>query len=348
MSTITRVISIGDKNTREIISDIYNKSSFRITKNGNTYCQIERRPNGEYNINNFSKLFQNDYLDNNCILVNNITGQKTLITLDSLINSGFKGNGNYDLITMQHNLSLMPQTGGDFRNKIDNSQNKQLRQTNLNKIEPKKNFLLVDNIQPRRFKNFKIEEVEDEGDRIDFDVGYYIGDVLDDKMHGYGKFTYYNGDFEKGKWEEDKFIEGRGKITYNDGYYEGEFTNEKCYGKGKYCFFNGDYYDGRWFNNILMEGTGHITYDNGYYEGEFHNGKKHGNGKFYFNNGDYFKGKYRYGKINGYGEEKINGVIYQGYYYDGLKNGEFTVIKNGHIKSVKYKDGKEQVSCIIY
>ena len=35
MSTVTRVISIGDKNTREIISDIYNKSSFRITKNGN-------------------------------------------------------------------------------------------------------------------------------------------------------------------------------------------------------------------------------------------------------------------------------------------------------------------------
>ena len=123
ISTVTRVISIGDKNTREIISDIYNKSLFRITKNGKSYCQIERKPNGEYNINNISKLFQNDYLDNNFILVNNITGEKNIISLDALINSGFKGNENYDLITMKHNLTLMPQTGGDFRNLINNSKN---------------------------------------------------------------------------------------------------------------------------------------------------------------------------------------------------------------------------------
>ena len=154
ISTVTRVISIGDKNTREIISDIYNKSLFRITKNGKSYCQIERKPNGEYNINDTSKLFQNDYLDNNYILVNNITGEKNIISIDALINSGFKGNGNYDLITMQHNLTLMPQTGGDFRNLINNSKNIQNRQNNLNKT--KQNILLVDKIQPRIFKNFRI------------------------------------------------------------------------------------------------------------------------------------------------------------------------------------------------
>ena len=89
MSIITRVISVGDKNTREIISDIYNKKLFRITKNGESYCQIERQINGDYSINNISKLFQNDYLDNNCILVNNITGLKKVITLDYLINNSF-------------------------------------------------------------------------------------------------------------------------------------------------------------------------------------------------------------------------------------------------------------------
>ena len=287
-------------------------------------------------------------MDNNCILVNNITGQKTFITLDVLISSGFKGNENYDLISMQHNLSLMPQTGGDFRNMIDNSKNIQLRKTNLNKIKPKQNILLVDNIQPRRFRNFKIEEVEDEGERIDFNVGYYIGGVLDDKMHGYGKFTYYNGDFEKGKWREDIFIEGTGKMTYSDGYYEGEFKNEKFNGKGKYYYFDGDYYDGQWLNDKFLKGTGHITYDSGYYEGEFYNYKKHGKGKFYFNNGNYFEGEYKNGKRNGYGEERINGVIYQGYYYDGQKHGEFTVIENGHKDFVEYKFGEKQSNCIIY
>jgi len=52
MSTVTRVISIGDKNTREIISDIYNKKLIQKTKNGKSYYQIERNQKGEYNNNN--------------------------------------------------------------------------------------------------------------------------------------------------------------------------------------------------------------------------------------------------------------------------------------------------------
>jgi len=52
MSTVTRVISIGDKNTREIISDIYNKKLIQKTKNGKSYYQIERKRKGEYNNNN--------------------------------------------------------------------------------------------------------------------------------------------------------------------------------------------------------------------------------------------------------------------------------------------------------
>ena len=157
MSTITRVISVGDKNTREIISDIYNKKLFRITKNGESYCQIERQINGDYSINNISKLFQNDYLDNNCILVNNITGLKKVITLDYLINNGFNGNGNYDLITIQHNPLLIPETYRNFRYLINNPRN--IKTKRINFFDSKQNFRLLDTMKPRIFKHFSIEKL---------------------------------------------------------------------------------------------------------------------------------------------------------------------------------------------
>jgi len=167
-------------------------------------------------------------------------------------------------------------------------------------------------------------------------------------MHGYGVFHYYNGDFERGIWKEDNFIEGSVKKTYSDGYYEGEFKNEEFNGKGKYYYFDGDYYDGYWINDKFLKGTGRITYDNGYYEGEFYNYKKHGKGKYYFNNGNYFEGKYRFDEIIGDGEERINGVIYKGYYYNGLKEGKFTVIKDGQVDYIEYRNGEEKSKCIIY
>ena len=81
-----------------------------------------------------------------------------------------------------------------------------MKQTNyLNKIKPKKNIFLVDKIQPRIFKNFRIEEVEEKDkndERIDFDKGYYIERVRNDKMYGYGVFHDYNGDFVRGIWRE--------------------------------------------------------------------------------------------------------------------------------------------------
>jgi len=121
-------------------------------------------------------------------------------------------------------------------------------------------------------------------------------------MHGYGVFHYYNGDFERGIWKEDNFIEGNVKKTYSDEYYEGEFKNEEFNGKGKY----------------------------------------------YFNNGNYFEGKYRFDKIIGDGEEKINGVIYKGYYYNGLNEGKFTVIKDGQVDYIEFRNGEEKSKCIIY
>lgn len=356
MSTVTRVISIGDDNTREIMSDIYNKNLFKITKNGKSYCQIERRPNGEYNINNFSKIFENDYLDNNCILVNNITGQKKVITLDYLINSDFKGDGMHDLLTFQHYPRIMPQANRCIGIKMNDFNNIKIDQTEKNerndsdRYKEKEPLLLIDEIKPRYFRNFKIEKEEKpEYIRIEYNCGYYRGWVLKNKRHGIGKFFYNDGDFEDGEWFNNNFIKGTVKITYDNGdYYIGSYSYGKRNGNGKYYYKGGDYEDGFFSNDDLENGSVRLHYDNGYYIGKMSNNEKNGYGEYYYNDGDYYKGTYLNDKKDGYGEERINGTIYKGNYDNGLKNGKFKVIKNRNVDYVEYEYGKKKSSCIFF
>jgi len=325
MSTVTRVISVGDKNTREIISDIYNKKLFKITKNGRSYCEIKRMKNGDYSFNSFSKLFQSDYLDNNCILVNNKTGQKKVITLDNLINSGFKGDGNHDLITMQHIPKLLPKIKNNI---VYNSENIQTKQINLNKIDSEHNYFLIDKVKPRIFKNFTIKEVKKnkkEHKRINYKNGYYIGWTLNDKRHGEGTYYFYDGDYKKGEWKKNEFIDGTVKLTFDDGYYIGEYSNNSINGKGTYFYKDGDYKKGDWFYGNFSCGNVLIHYYNGYYKGE-----------------------YMFNKKYGYGEEKEDGVIYQGYFQAGERHGKFRVIDNGDVDYVEYEYGIKKSKCIIF
>jgi hypothetical protein len=354
MSTVTRVISIGDDNTREIISDVYNKKLFRITKNGKSYCEIERRPNGEYNVNNFSKIFENDYLDNNCILVNNITGQKKAITLDYLINSDFKNDGKYDLITFQHHPKIVPQIGRykGIMNDINRVRVDQTEQNNTDRYKKEEPLLLIDKIEPRYFRNFKIEKKEEKSKytKIEYNCGYYKGWVFKNKRHGKGIFFYNDGDYEDGQWLKDNFICGTIKETYDNGdYYIGSYSNGNRNGKGKYYYKGGDYEDGYFLNGDLENGNVRLHDNNGnYYIGKMSNGEENGYGEFYYNDGDYYKGRYLNGKKDGYGEERINGIIYKGNYNNGLKHGTFEVIKNGKKDSVKYEYGEEKSSCILF
>ena len=55
----------------------------------------------------------------------------------------------------------------------------------------------------------------------------FVGDFNDDKVEGYGKLYYENGQ-----------------------YYIGQFANDKRYGKGKICDINGKIlYEGDFFND---------------------------------------------------------------------------------------------------
>ena len=314
-STITRVISVGDENTREIISDIYNKNCFKITKNGKNYCQLERRQDGDFNFTNLSNLFTEDYMENNFLFVNNRTKEKKIVTLDELL-VGVEEEKHFhdcDLIGLTHNPIIMPlqkkmlnKSKSSF---FSTSNDREVMNPMSNRVSNEKNnhIVLMDTIKPKVFKNFTIKidkKNKRKHKRINYANGYYIGYVLNNKRHGNGKMLYNNGEYEEGNWNYDKF------------------TNGKVY----YIYDNGDYYIG-----------------------EISNGKKNGKGKYYFKNGDYFEGVYLDGKRFGYGEEKTDGVIFKGLYLNGQKEGKFERIsRKGSFDIVEYENGKQKPKCLIF
>lgn len=347
---VTRVISVGDENTKEIISDIYNKNYYRITKNGEDYCQLEKNIDGDYNVTNMSKLFQSEYMANIGILTNLKTGEKQMITLDNLIKSKKENFIGYELKT----FTIQPTIIKNFNKKSPISYLK-TNKKEKNKIgyldhsfDNKKDYMLIETIKPRVFKNFTLTNKK-ENKRINYLEGYYIGFVLNNKRHGKGKLVYYkNGDYKDGIWNNDNFIKGKVHITYlNGGIYIGEYSNGDYNGKGKYVFINGNYQEGTFSCGEVINGE--ETYNNGYYIGEFRNGERDGEGKFFYNNGDYYEGGWSNGEKNGYGEELVNGITFKGNYIDGERHGEFERIsRNGSFDYIEYEYGVKKTKCIIF
>ena len=146
----------------------------------------------------------------------------------------------------------------------------------------------------------------------------YVGDILNNRLHGKGKLTtrnvQYSGDFKNNK------MDGKGKIIFNNGHqYEGEFRENQINGKGKFTWLNGDTYEGIMFNG-KMNGFGKYTYaSNGQiYEGNFINGVKRGDGKITY----------------------PSGKIYEGKFLNGVPQGEGTIIENGQSIPVVFRNGK--------
>jgi len=62
----------------------------------------------------------------------------------------------------------------------------------------------------------------------------YEGDWAEDKMHGFGRYTYTSGAVYTGQWVEGH-MQGRGKMIYADGTsYEGEWSDNQMHGEGIY------------------------------------------------------------------------------------------------------------------
>ena len=146
----------------------------------------------------------------------------------------------------------------------------------------------------------------------------YVGDILNNRLHGKGKLAtknvQYSGDFKNNK------MDGIGKIIFNNGHqYEGEFRENQINGKGKFTWQNGDVYEGIMFKG-KMNGWGKYTYaSNGQiYIGDFVNGVKRGNGKIIY----------------------PNGKIYEGKFINGVPQGQGIITENGQSTQVVFRNGK--------
>ena len=146
----------------------------------------------------------------------------------------------------------------------------------------------------------------------------YVGDFVNNKLHGKGKLTtkniQYSGDFKNNK------MDGKGKIIFNNGHqYEGEFRDNEINGKGKFTWHNGDVYEGMMARG-KMNGYGKYTYaSNGQiFEGQFVNGVKRGDGKITY----------------------PSGKVYEGKFLNGVPQGQGIIIENGKSVEVIFHNGK--------
>jgi len=110
----------------------------------------------------------------------------------------------------------------------------------------------------------------------------YDGEWENDKMHGFGAYSYGDGSTYEGYW-----IDGRrhnyGQLRYANGNeYKGEFACGKKEGVGTLVFIDGGSYEGEWYQD-LAHGKGKVVYENGdVYVGHFSHGMKRGIGNILF------------------------------------------------------------------
>lgn len=92
--------------------------------------------------------------------------------------------------------------------------------------------------------------------------GYYKGEVVDGKRHGYGMEHWPDGDTYEGNFIKNK-REGYGKYTYSDGgCYTGEWKANNKHGHGLQVWKSRDSYNGEWLNNV-KHGEGVYKYADG-------------------------------------------------------------------------------------
>ena len=159
----------------------------------------------------------------------------------------------------------------------------------------------------------------------------YGGSFVNGKKEGFGKY-YFNGDFYvnedgkkfpfiKGDYYIGEFLNdkmhGKGSICLKDGTlkYDGDFVENEFTGFGKYYFEGGGYYIGQVFKD-KQHGKGKM-YDknnNLIFEGNYVNDKKEGIGKYYLKDGNYLITQFKNNQM--YGISKLyskNGVLLKEY-----------------------------------
>ena len=169
-----------------------------------------------------------------------------------------------------------------------------------------------------------------------FDGCKYEGYYRNDLREGYGKVDWAEGDKYEGYWVEN-LREGFGKYFYqNKNFYEGEFKKDEENGFGIFTQNDGHQYHGD-FKEDYFEGIGIINYNDGSeYRGEFIKGRRNGIGTYYYKDGRKFEGEWKNNKKNGKGIFYLNNEKkYEGYWEENRR------ILDNYIENEEYIKKKE-------
>ena len=183
--------------------------------------------------------------------------------------------------------------------------------------------------------------------------GTYVGEWLNNDMHGQGRREYGDGTIYVGQWERNE-PHGLGMMIWpkEDGdvrkqKYVGNFKDGKRHGHGTYYYGSGNEYSGEWRGDDRT-GVGTYTFANGHVlTGKVENGEFTGSGIQIWNNGldddDTYVGNLNDGSRNGYGAFHYgDGSIFYGSWKDAEKDGYGKFVSLDGIISGegKYIDGE--------
>ncbi len=194
--------------------------------------------------------------------------------------------------------------------------------TSNNAIEPN-----IKTIEKTQVTSEQLNNHASSGEIRDEKGNLLSGNIVNGKLHGFGKMTDNDGDVFEGDWLNGEFI--KGKILYDDNSRkEGEFKNFDLHGNGKTIFFDLDdgienIMDGYYENGEFMRGV--YTYVNvKVEEGSFIDFDLVGRGKRTFVNGDYEEGLFEAGSLKEGKRKRTdeNGDVFEGNIHEFEIHGE--------------------------
>ncbi|OMJ72179.1 hypothetical protein SteCoe_29446 [Stentor coeruleus] len=157
---------------------------------------------------------------------------------------------------------------------------------------------------------------------ISTDNRKYIGNFHLDRIEGFGRMIFENGDVYEGEFLNGQ-AHGKGKyIQKNGAVYSGEFKKDKQHGIGTELWCNGCKYEGS-YKKGMKHGKGKITYPNNTsYTGDFYENRIEGKGVYQWSKAKWYEGEFVDNKMHGQGElHSQSGLIYKGSFVDDFKDG---------------------------
>ena len=147
----------------------------------------------------------------------------------------------------------------------------------------------------------------------------YFGQMDGNKMEGKGQlqFTEPSGEFVVCSFKNGR-AEGDGAIYFANGdYFKGKLQDNSMR-EGTLLLSNGNKYEGKFIHN-MYDGQGAFTFPDGRkYKGEYKQGQKHGQGTFNWSNGSSYTGAWKNGHQHGHGKFiDTKGEPHEGEFADG-------------------------------